>query len=339
MGFFAGLFGKQKAASESEEVGRKMLPRLGELVRRLGGRHVLLFSDGAAPACGDLCAQLDREGCPHTQAAPEDLARALTEAPERTVLLAAGDMAARSSCAAVLGAWESTLPEPQPSDPTGQSRRAAVPLLFWQTDFASAMTLPPVGERLAELTVTDVSCFAAPGTAAFSEGVIRAMQLGMCVDADLFAEVYSSFDLEKLTSVARLILGDIAAAEQNGSRARQYLNFGRLAAEAVKKIAPGELTEGEALTVGMELEMRIGVRAGRCRPDALHDLDGAISYYGFPRRLDCTKEELLTALCGGHTPDEPVTLALPQRIGKCRLWETDCGTVGKLIEEVMENEY
>jgi hypothetical protein len=290
---------------EGEWVEENLSARLGEVATHgFGATHALIPYDGEKPGKPGTFQTLGAVGMTVEFVRQEDLTARLARATAGTILIGAGGARMRAACAQSLVA-----------------AGGEVPFLFLPDTFAEALTLPPIGERMPTLTAIDPTQFDT-ADASYTEGLVRAMQLGLCFDDSLFRLVYSSFNPIVLVRRCRQILHDIVVAERDGSAARGALDFGWVVARAILDGTNGELTVGEALAIGMLAELKVGVRAAICPQDMLTDLDGAVSYYGLPRTLVCTPEEWREMLLAEHASTDKVVLTLPQRRGKWVLYST-----------------
>ena len=206
------------------------------------------------------------------------------------------------------------------------------PVVFWQTSFLDACKLLPQGVEMPYITIYDPN-FYTPGSEAFTEGLVHLVQLGICLDAGLFDMVYSSFSLEKLVKRVTTMMVEVEEAVRDGSNAREYLTFGEPITTALAQVGNGELSQGEAMALGMLWTARCGVRAGRFPHQLYQDLDGVLSYLGLPRDYEVDGEEMKKAILGDREVAENITLYLPWKKGACVPFETTYETLFRLLEK------
>ena len=205
-------------------------------------------------------------------------------------------------------------------------------VVFFQTSFAHATRLYSKGTPLPYITVYDLG-FYDPTSPTFREGLVNLLHLGISCDAGLFDMVYSSFQLEKLLRRATNILQDMGEAEEAGSTIRDRLTFGYTLATPLLALAGGELTQEEALSIGMLWEATCGVKAGRVPLRLRCDLDGALSYLGCPRGYDIPLEDVRAHLLAHASEEDTLTLSLPQKKGTSAPFSLTLKTFLSLMEQ------
>ncbi len=237
-------------------------------------------------------------------------ADALGQRARKTILLTAGDMHAMTIDADVLAAAEAE----------------NVVHVWWLASPRDAFRLPPVGVREVDLMLVDPSLF---DVVAWLDALPYAIRLGILFDKHLFSLVYSTYDpLTLLTRGCRLVENLV---REDAGNVRARLAFGAAMEQVIDRIAADELTEAEATALGMLYEVRLGARLGVCNPRKLADLDGVLTFYGYPRAIVATAEELCEsfhALYGGR---DTLTLTLPTAIGACRTADYDTATLHRLL--------
>ncbi len=240
---------------------------------------------------------------------PENLRARLAETGDDSILLTYGDLHAMATDADVPVEFDSPIPH-----------------LWWVSRPCDAFCLPPEGLPAPLLTLVDPTLYAPEDLTA---ALPYALRPGILFDKHLFSLVYSSFDPVTLFTRGCRLMQDLAREDAGNVRAR--LAFGTMMAEVIHHLAGGELTDAEALALGMLYEVRLGAKLGVSNPRKLADLEGVLAYHGFPRAIAASGEELSSAFTTLFGAQETQTLTLPVAIGKCRTAEYATETIARLL--------
>ncbi len=198
--------------------------------------------------------------------------------------------------------------------------------LWWRSRPRDAFCLAPVGLRPVELSFTDPTLF---DDAAWGDALPYAVRLGVLLDRHLFSLIYSSYDPVTLLARGCRLTEDLAREDTGNVRAR--LAFGAMMAQVIDRVTENEMTEAEALALGMLYEARLGARLGITTSRKLADLEGILSYHGYPRAVTASGEELMQAFRTLFGTRDTVTLTLPLTIGTCRTTDVPSATIERLL--------
>ena len=139
---------------------------------------------------------------------------------------------------------------------------------------------------LSSLTVRDIS-----------SGLAEAIKHGVIKDKDLFfwirdhalslvrADVYA---LEILLARSCQVKADVVSVDERESGIRAILNFGHTIGHALEMLADGELTHGEAVSLGMILETQVAIHMGLAHEQVLQDLSNVLQKVHLPVTIPTT---------------------------------------------------
>jgi 3-dehydroquinate synthetase len=180
-----------------------------------------------------------------------------------------------------------------------------------------ALRFPPRGARLPDSFFSDANLYDEEDEEARRKAVIYGIRLGLAFDRWIFDTMYSTFDPSFIVKRSVGIWHDIAEAEKNGSDARLLLGCGGFMAGVARRIVGEELTDGEALAIGLVMEAGLALRVGVAREKYFDDLVGMLNYWGYPLGMDVDTDTLRTAILGVSHPDDEVTFYLAKNRGHC----------------------
>ncbi len=206
------------------------------------------------------------------------------------------------------------------------STELAIPHFWWLTKPCEAFRLLPEGLRAPTAVFADPTLY---DEAAWYDALPYAVRLGVLFDRDLFSLVYSSYDPVTLLARGCRLTGDLAREDAGNVRSR--LAFGAMMSQVLDRLTDHEMTEAEVLALGMLYEVRLGASLGVSNPRKLGDVEGVLSYHGYPRALDVGGEELRDAFLALYGDRETLTLTLPTAIGKCRTAAYDVPALARLL--------
>ncbi len=200
--------------------------------------------------------------------------------------------------------------------------------LWWMTSPAGAFMLPPEGVTMPELALCDPTLFTEE---MWEAAHVHAARLGVLLDKDLFAYVYSSYDPVTLCTRGCRLVQDLVL--RDAGNVRTHLLFGEVMAQVIDRVTGCEMTRAEALSIGMVYEVALGAKLGACTRRKLADLEGLFTYRGLPTAVDATGGELAEAFESIYAGRDHVILSLPTAIGRCRAAEYAVRDVARLIRE------
>ena len=114
---------------------------------------------------------------------------------------------------------------------------------------------------------------------------------------------------------------DVVEADEHDNGVRQLLNLGHTAGHAIEGCSHFAISHGSAVAIGMLLMARAAVRKGLCEADLPAHMEHMLRAYSLPTACSFTAEQLASiALSDKKRKGDSITLVLPERIGKSRLY-------------------
>ena len=166
----------------------------------------------------------------------------------------------------------------------------------------------------------------------FANGMAEVWKYGFIMDSDLVA-LLATENLEtshpKLADVVHRCISlkaeVVQADEFETLGIRAILNFGHTVGHAVEYAAGyGSMLHGEAISIGMVVEARLGELLGITKPGVWRDVEGFLSRQGLPTSHDLVKDEetLIAAMYGDKKAVAGnLAFSLLTDIGQCKLVE------------------
>lgn len=165
-------------------------------------------------------------------------------------------------------------------------------------------------------------------------GYAEVIKYGILFDRDFFdslvkRELHINEIVEKSVTFKR----DIVERDEFDKGERMLLNLGHTAAHGIEKISGYTVTHGEAVAVGMIIASRISENLGLCEKGLSREVEKAVSIYNLPSEYDIKPNELYEAsLSDKKRSGGKITLVLPEKIGKCTLYDVKVENVQALFE-------
>jgi 3-dehydroquinate synthase len=183
----------------------------------------------------------------------------------------------------------------------------------------------------AERVCIDTSWLPSLPERQWQSGMAEVLKYGFIMDAELAANL----NTEPLTSHADHRTKSVIATciehkkmvveadefETNGYRA--ILNFGHTVGHAIEKLTNYETyTHGEAISIGMVIETKIGERLGICAPGLSCRVEKDLQAHGLPTNSDTTQdvENIIQSMRGDKKSMRgELSMSLITKIGECNL--------------------
>lgn len=133
-----------------------------------------------------------------------------------------------------------------------------------------------------KLVLYDVATLASLTPRDLSSGLAEAIKHGMIKDYELFFWIRDHANalvradvqaLERLLARSCQVKADIVSVDEREAGLRAILNFGHTIGHALEMLAEGELTHGEAVSLGMVLETQVAIHMGLAHEQVLQDLN------------------------------------------------------------------
>ncbi|MBA2668759.1 MAG: 3-dehydroquinate synthase, partial [Gemmatimonadetes bacterium] len=145
-------------------------------------------------------------------------------------------------------------------------------------------------------------------------GLAEAVKHGAITDAGYLAEVESAASallggdaeaLSRLVGRSVQIKADIVSRDPREGGLRKVLNFGHTLGHALETLSGYELLHGEAISIGMVLEARLGEAIGVTRSGSADRLAAVLNTIGLPVKPS-----------GSHSPDEVIAATMLDKKGR-----------------------
>jgi 3-dehydroquinate synthase len=141
--------------------------------------------------------------------------------------------------------------------------------------------------------------------------------------------------LEKLVGESVVIKAGVVGRDEHETGERRTLNFGHTFGHALEKV--GELSHGEAVSVGMALAVGLSVRRGRL-PVAAHDrIIALLRRLRLPVSADVDHRRVLQTLRKDKKREgSRIRFVLLEDIGQARVEEIEIQELERLVSEFPE---
>lgn len=129
---------------------------------------------------------------------------------------------------------------------------------------------------------------------------------------------------------------DIVEKDEFDKGERMLLNLGHTAAHGIEKVSGYSITHGQAVAVGMVIASKISENLGICKKGLSEKVANLLSAYNLPTEFDVKAKELYEAsLSDKKRSGGKITLVLPEKIGKCILYDINVEEVKACFEKVL----
>jgi 3-dehydroquinate synthase len=164
------------------------------------------------------------------------------------------------------------------------------------------------------LVVADIDLLGTLPAEHLRAGLAEAVKHGAIADADHLDEIAStagallsgeSESLRRLVGRSVQIKADVVSRDPREGGLRKVLNFGHTLGHALETLSGYRLLHGEAISIGMVLEARLGEAIGVTRAGSADHLASVLSMIGLPVRAP-----------GSHSPEEVIAATLLDKKGR-----------------------
>lgn len=129
---------------------------------------------------------------------------------------------------------------------------------------------------------------------------------------------------------------DVVEKDEFDNVERKLLNLGHTAAHGIEKVSAYSLTHGQAVAVGTVIATRIAENFGICEKDTYRQVEKMLVKYNLPIKYDITPEQLCdAALSDKKRGGTKLTLVLPERIGKCTLYDVNIDDLQEIFSKAL----
>lgn len=129
---------------------------------------------------------------------------------------------------------------------------------------------------------------------------------------------------------------DVVERDEFDNGERKLLNLGHTAAHGIEKVSGYSLTHGQAVAVGTVIATRIAENFGICEKNTYKEVEKSLEKFGLPVKYDITAKQLCdAALSDKKRQSSKLTLVLPERIGKCVLYDVNVEDLENIFENAL----
>jgi 3-dehydroquinate synthase len=160
----------------------------------------------------------------------------------------------------------------------------------------------------------------------FVEGCAEVIKYAVIADEGLFRMLESGLPLDLEETITRCvrIKRDIVCEDELETGERRLLSFGHTVGHAVERLSGYMMTHGNAISIGMAIEMLASVRMGLCSDECYSDLVDLLHKFGLPYKTRYRADDIArAAMADNKRRNKKITMVFPRRIGKCTLLDVE----------------
>ncbi|WP_243661178.1 3-dehydroquinate synthase [Miniphocaeibacter halophilus] len=187
--------------------------------------------------------------------------------------------------------------------------------------------------------ICDVETFKTLDEKIFADGIAEAIKYGVLFDEELF----NRFLKDKLTANSEDIMDivkkcvehkrDIVANDEFDRGKRQLLNLGHTVGHAIERCSDYEITHGHAVAAGMGIIARASEKKNLAKERISEKIEKALIKNNLPINSEYSTEELYEkAIKDKKVLGSNINLIIPERIGKCKLYNIKTEEIKEFIE-------
>lgn len=143
-------------------------------------------------------------------------------------------------------------------------------------------------------------------------------------------------EIEETVEKCVIFKRNIVSDDEFDRGERQLLNLGHTSAHGIEKASGYTVTHGEAVAIGMVIAEKIARNVGVCKEDFSEKLLKILEKYNLPTRCEYSAKEIFEAsLSDKKRNGKKIKLVLPERVGKCVLYEADVNSLYEIFENAI----
>ncbi len=143
-------------------------------------------------------------------------------------------------------------------------------------------------------------------------------------------------DINEIVEKCVIFKRDVVEKDEFDNGERKLLNLGHTAAHGIEKVSKYTLTHGQAVAIGTVIATKIAENLGICEKDTYKQVEKMLAKYNLPIKYDITSEQLCeAALSDKKRGGAKLTLVLPERIGKCVLYDVDVCDLEEIFSKAL----
>ena len=200
----------------------------------------------------------------------------------------------------------------------------------------------PAGKNLAgafcqpSLVVCDLDCLDSLPEEIFRDGCAEVIKTAILFDGKLFMElVRDGLGFDRESVIARCVAHkrDIVNADEFDRGERQKLNLGHTIGHGVEALSHFTLSHGKSVAIGTAIVARAAANLGICNFGVSARIQWLLQSFGLPIFTGSSAEELMTmALSDKKRSGSTVNLIVPTEIGNCAIRPTPVDEIESFIQ-------
>lgn len=169
-------------------------------------------------------------------------------------------------------------------------------------------------------------------------GYAEVIKYGILFDKEFCDSlVNGGCDIGEIVEKCVIFKRDIVERDEFDNGERKLLNFGHTAAHGIEKVSGYNLTHGQAVAVGMVIATKIAENVGLCKKETYKEVESVLIKFGLPVKYDITADELCeAALSDKKRLSGKLTLVLPEKIGKCVLYDVNVENLKEIFSRATD---
>ena len=200
----------------------------------------------------------------------------------------------------------------------------------------------PAGKNLAgafcqpSLVVCDLDCLDSLPEDIFRDGCAEVIKTAILFDEPLFMELVRdglNFDRERVIARCVAHKRDVVNADEFDRGARMMLNLGHTVGHGVEALSNFTLSHGKAVAIGTAIASRASAALGICDWGVSARIQWLLQSFGLPIFTGSSAGELMTmALSDKKRSGATVNLIVPEQIGRCAVRPTPVDELESFIQ-------
>lgn len=187
------------------------------------------------------------------------------------------------------------------------------------------------------LVIADCETLSTLKESTFSDGMAEVIKYGILFDGEFFDflnENEAKDNLEYIVEKCVCFKRDIVSVDEKEKGSRALLNLGHTLAHAIEKCSDYKTEHGKAVAVGTVIISLGAYKLGLTQNDITDRVININKKYNLPVSTEYSASELLEVTKQDKKCDaDKITLVIPEKIGKCKLYKTDFNTLKSVIEK------
>lgn len=170
----------------------------------------------------------------------------------------------------------------------------------------------------------------------YCNGCAEVIKYAVIGSSDMFEEILHLSVSEQYEDIIRKCVSmknGFIEKDEYDLNYRMFLNFGHTIGHAVETCSNYSISHGKAVAIGMALITKAACLFGFCGNDTYNALIEMLKHYRLPFDTSFDREMLsVAALTDKKRSGDKITLVIPERIGKCKLFEIPKDNFPKWLE-------